>query len=63
MIRHRAGERETILDHVEPVHRVLRRADAAARREGADAREIAFAAIQEIAVERENDIGAIEAGE
>ena len=35
MIGHRASQRETVLDHVEPVHRVLRFAHAAPRSESA----------------------------
>ena len=60
MVGHSAGEGETILDHVKPVHAVLRRAHAPARSERAHRFEIALAAIEKIAVQRENDIGAIE---
>ena len=60
MIRHRAGEGEAILDDVKTVHRVLRFAHATARSEAANRSEIAFPAVQEIAVEREDNIGFIE---
>ena len=47
MIRHRAGERETILHHVEPVHRVFGRSHATSRSESAHRSEIAFTATGE----------------
>ena len=59
VIRHRSGERETIFDDVEPIHRVFRRGDPTPRSESAHRGEIAFTATQEIVVEREDDIGAI----
>ena len=60
MIGHRAGQREVILDDVEPIHRILGLTHAPPRSEAANRSEIAFAAIQEIAVERENDVGLVE---
>src|SRR6476661_263326 len=57
MIGHRAGEREPILHRVETVHRLLRFRHATARTERANPREIAFAAIKEIAIDREHDVG------
>ena len=61
MIGHRTGQRETILHRVETVHRLLRFGHATARTERANSSKIAFAAIEEIAVEREHDVGALEA--
>ncbi len=63
MIRHRARQSKTILDHVEAIHRVLRRAHPTTRRKGANCRQIAVTAIKEIAVERENNIRAIKPGD
>ena len=60
MIGHRAGDGEMIFHHVKAVHRVLRLAHPAPRSEPANRSEIAFAAIQEIAVEREDDVGLVE---
>ena len=60
MIRHRASDREPILGDVEPVHCVFRRFHAASLRERARGSEIAFAAIEKVAVEREHDVRALE---
>src|SRR4029450_2965287 len=60
MVGHRAGEREAILDYVKPVHVIFWRPPSASRRECADRRDVALAAIEKIAVEREDHIGAIE---
>src|SRR5204863_7206320 len=62
MIRHRTREAEAVLDHVEAIHRVLRRAYPPARGKGPYRRQITVAAIQEIAVERKNNIGPVEPG-
>ena len=62
MVRHRAGERETILDHIKAVHCVFRRAHSPARAKRAHRCEIALAAIEKIAVQRQDHIGAIELG-
>ena len=59
MVRHRACDRETILHHVEAVHRILRRSHPPPRRESARGSDIAFPAIEEIAPERKDHIGAI----
>ena len=60
VIGHRAGQRVVILDDVEPIHRILGLTHASPRREAANRSEIAFAAIQEVAVERENNVGSVE---
>src|SRR4029450_989872 len=60
MVRHRASEREAVLDYIQPVHVIFRRADPASRCECAGRREIALAAIEKITVKREDHVGAIE---
>src|SRR5207247_7770845 len=59
MIRHCACEGEPVFDHIQPVHAVLRRAHAAARSETAHCFKIALTAIEKIAVQRKNHVGAI----
>ena len=60
VIGHRAGQSETVLDNIEPIHRVLCFAHSPPRGESADGSEIAFAAIKEIAIERENYVRFVE---
>src|SRR5215831_235853 len=60
MIRHCTRQTETMLDHIQPVHAVLRRANAATRGETARRFEVALTAIEKIAVQRKNHVGAIE---
>ena len=60
MIGHCAGDGEPVLNNVESVHRVLGRFYAAPLGERARAREVTFAAIEKIAVEREHDVSAVE---
>ena len=62
MVRHRAGECETVLHDIEPVHVVFRRTHPPPRGEGAHRCEIALAAIKKIAVERQNHIRTLELG-
>src|SRR5260370_28653304 len=62
MVRHRAGECETVLDHVKAVHRVLRRGYTPARTRGAHRCEIPLSAIEKIAVERQDHIRTLELG-
>src|SRR5881396_406982 len=59
MIGHRASYGEPIFNDIEPVHRVLGRFHPTPLRERTRADEIALAAIEKIAVERENDVGAV----
>ena len=62
VICHRARESIAILDDVEPVHRVFRRTDATPKTESARRCDVAFAAIEEIVVERQNYVGAFDPG-
>src|SRR5260370_30225705 len=62
MVRHRAGECETVLDHVKAIHRVLRCAHTPARTKGAHRCEIALSAIEKIAVESQDHIRTLELG-
>ncbi len=55
MIRHAAGHRVAVLDHIQPVHLRVWPRDLAARRKGADVRDVAIAS-QEITVQRQNDV-------
>ena len=60
MVRHCAGDGESVLDHIEPVHVVLRRFHPPPIGERARTGQIRFAAIEKVAVEREDDIRAVE---
>ena len=62
MVRHRAGDCETILDHVKAVHRIFRGAHSPARTECAHRSETSLAAIEKIAVERQDHIRTLEFG-
>src|SRR5262249_5988856 len=59
MICHRSGERKSILHHVEAIHCLFRLANATARRKCSRSGQVAFAAIQEIGVQREHDVSPI----
>ena len=59
MIRHRASKAEAMLDHIQPVHAVFGSTYAPARSETAHCFKIALAAIEKIAVQSKNHIGAI----
>src|SRR5256885_3204201 len=59
VICHRSGESIAILDDIEPVHRVFRRTDATPKTESTRRCDVAFAAIEKIAVERQNYVGAL----
>src|SRR4029077_14205896 len=60
VIGHRPGKSIAVLNDIEPVHRVLRRTDATPKTESTRRRNIAFAAIEEIAVERQNYVSALD---
>ena len=60
MISHRAGEREPMFDYIQPVHAVLGCAYAPARRKRTHRFKVALAAIEKIAVQRKNHVGAIQ---
>src|SRR4030095_2347025 len=62
MVRHRAREREPIFYDIKPVHAVFGRTTAAPEGKVAHRRELALAAIEKIAVQCKDDIGAIESG-
>src|SRR5439155_23836332 len=59
MIRHRARQGETMFDHIQPVHAVFGSTYAPARSETARCFEIALTAIEKIAVQCKNHVGAI----
>src|SRR4030095_4086313 len=60
MIRHRTRQGETMFDDIQPVHAVFGSAYAPARSETAHYFEIALTAIEKIAVQRKNHVGAIQ---
>src|SRR5437763_4150268 len=57
VVGHRTSPRVAVLDDIEPVHRVFRRTDATSRSERPRRRDIAFAAIEKVAVERQDYVG------
>src|SRR4029077_18699748 len=63
VVRQRAREREPIFYDIKPVHAVFGRTNAATRGKCAYGREIALAAIEKIAVQCQDDIGAIDPGD
>src|SRR5437899_5813335 len=60
VVCHCTRERETVFDNVQPVHAVFRRIHSAPRSKCAHRFEIALSAIEKIAVQSKNDIGAIQ---
>src|ERR1700730_13129119 len=60
VVRHRTGEREAILDHIQSVHAVIRRLHSSPRGECAHRFEVALPAVKKVAVQSKNYIRAIQ---
>src|SRR5947199_10060867 len=60
MVFHYSSEREAVLDDVKPIHTVCRGFHSSARGERVHRFEVAMAAIEKIAIQRENYVCAIQ---